>query len=122
MQPTAGVMQRPALLLMWRPVKLQLLTTEPAMVLHMPAGWKEIPAQVGEALFLRERQSYMLHTARNAQLMVPSLAHYPGATVWLGRTSALGRQRSLCLNRMEGSRPDRGRRPLSRLERLRTAP
>jgi len=78
MRPTAGVRPEQALLLMLRPEKLQLLTTEQAATLPMPAGWNEIPARVGEALFLGESQSCMLQTAGGAQLMVKSLAHAQG--------------------------------------------
>jgi putative spermidine/putrescine transport system ATP-binding protein len=78
MRPTASVRPSQALLLMLRPEKLQLLTTEQAPTLPMPAGWNEIPARVGEALFLGESQSCVLQTAGGAQLMVKSLAHTQG--------------------------------------------
>ena len=78
MRPTASVRPNQELLLMLRPEKLQLLTTEQAATLPMPAGWNEIPARVGEALFLGESQSCMLQTAGGAQLMVKSLAHTQG--------------------------------------------
>ena len=78
MRRTASVRPNQELLLMLRPEKLQLLTTEQAATLPMPAGWNEIPARVGEALFLGESQSCVLQTAGGAQLMVKSLAHTQG--------------------------------------------
>ena len=78
MRPTASVRPNQELLLMLRPEKLQLLTTEQAATLPRPAGWNEIPARVGEALFLGESQSCLLQTAGGAQLMVKSLAHAQG--------------------------------------------
>ncbi|WP_295514003.1 ABC transporter ATP-binding protein [uncultured Pseudomonas sp.] len=78
MQPTTGVRPNQPLLLMLRPEKLHLLTTEQAAIAPKPAGWNEISARVGEALFLGESQSCTLQTAGGAQLMVKSLAHAPG--------------------------------------------
>lgn len=78
MRPTAGVRPNQPLLLMLRPEKLHLLTTEQAATAPKPAGWNEISARVGDALFLGESQSCTLQTAGGTQLMVKSLAHAQG--------------------------------------------
>ncbi|MDR6676291.1 ABC transporter ATP-binding protein [Pseudomonas oryzihabitans] len=81
MRPTANVKPNQELLLMLRPEKLQLLTAEQAATTPLPAGWNEIGARVGEALFLGESQSCTLQTGGGTQLMVKSLAHAQGLQV-----------------------------------------
>ncbi|QDD88459.1 ABC transporter ATP-binding protein [Pseudomonas oryzihabitans] len=81
MRPTANVKPNQELLLMLRPEKLQLLTAEQTAATPLPAGWNEIDARVGEALFLGESQSCTLQTGSGTQLMVKSLAHAQGLQV-----------------------------------------
>lgn len=73
-RPTADLKEGQALQLMIRPEKLQLLLPEEAVQQPLAAGWNEIEAKVGEAVFLGETRTCSLQTASGARLSVKTLS------------------------------------------------
>ncbi|MBV6749715.1 ABC transporter ATP-binding protein [Pseudomonas chlororaphis] len=73
-RPTGGVSSDQPLLLMVRPEKALALSLEQAAAEPLPAGWNEVPAKVGEMLFLGESQTCSVVTDGGTAMTVKALS------------------------------------------------
>jgi putative spermidine/putrescine transport system ATP-binding protein len=75
MRPMPGVSPGTDLLLMIRPEKAQVLTSEMAAIQPLENGWNEVSAQVEEVVFLGESQTYSVKTAQGCTLSIKALTN-----------------------------------------------
>ncbi|NWD71307.1 ABC transporter ATP-binding protein [Pseudomonas gingeri] len=73
-RPTSAVSSEQPLLLMVRPEKALALSLEQAAAEPLAAGWNEVPAKVGEMLFLGESQTCSVITDGGTAMTVKALS------------------------------------------------
>lgn len=71
---TSGLQHEQNLLLMVRPEKAQALSVEQARLEPLAAGWNQVPARVGEVLFLGESQTCSVTTSGGTAMTVKALS------------------------------------------------